>query len=298
VVAVLSIVAATMVLGARHAWSAQPAPGDLAVSSAPAAADPGMEAASPGHDLAIEIVRPGREGLELTARLAEDGGLIERNLSWIIRNSDGETVYSAAADTADISVPPGDYAVEIRYGSVSLSSTVTLLAGNRLMVSYVLNAGGLRILPRVRGMGLPASGSEVRVFSLGGRQSGKLVAVSAVPGEVIRVPEGDYRVESRFTAGNARAVTDVHVKAGRMSAVDIDHRAGIARLAFVGAPSADVVWNVADGSGHTVAAAAGLNADVVLVPGTYTARAVVGPDVLSATFQIGSGEARDIILGN
>ena len=296
VVAVLSFVAAAVILGPAIAHSAQP--DDLTISSAPEASSPSIEATSPSHDLAIEIVQPGREGLELTARLTDDGGLIERNISWTIRDADGATVFSGATDTADVSVPPGDYAVEIRYGSVTLSSSITLLEANRVMVSYVLNAGGLRILPRVRDMALPASGSEVRVFSLGGRHNGKLVAVSDIPGEVLRVPEGDYRVESRFAAGNAQAVTDVHVKAGRMSAVDIDHKAGIARLAFVGSPSAEVLWNVEDGSGQKVAAAAGLNADVVLVPGTYTASAKVGSEVMTATFEIGTGEARDIILGN
>ena len=40
------------------------------------------------------------------------------------------------------------------------------------------------------------------------------------------------------------------------------------------------------------------NADVVLRPGTYTASARVGGEILTATFAIATGEARDIILGN
>ena len=115
---------------------------------------------------------------------------------------------------------------------------------------------------------------------------------------IVRVPEGDYRVESRFFAGNAAAVTDVHVRAGRLSAVAIDHKAGIARLAFVGSPAADVQWNVSDREGRPIAMAEGLNADIVLVPGIYTARAKVGDETLSATFAIATGEARDILLGN
>ena len=132
--------------------------------------------------------------------------------------------------------PPGDYAVDIRYDAVRLSSVVTLLEANRLMVSYVLNAGGIRVLPRVKDIGLTTSESRTRIFALSGKQSGKLVAVSEMPGEIVRLPEGDYRVESRFAAGNASAVIDVHVNAGRMTAVEIDHKAGLARLSFVGAP--------------------------------------------------------------
>lgn len=295
VTVVALLFAASLTLEPAPARTAQPQ--DLEVSSIPQA--PGLGAdASPGHDIAIEIVAPGREGLELSARLTSDSGLIELPIDWAIRNMDGETVYAGAAPSADLPVPPGDYAVDLRYGNVRLQSTVTLLESNRLMVSFVLNAGGLRLLPRVKGMAVANAGALSRVFALGGRQDGKLVATSNVPGEILRLPEGDYRIESRFAAGNAAAVTDVHVKAGRMSAVDIDHKAGVARLSFVGSPQADVSWKVEDGGGTPVASVSGLAADVVLKPGTYTARARIGSETLSATFFIGQGEARDILLGN
>jgi hypothetical protein len=292
---VAGIFSVSLLLNPAPARTAQPE--DLEVSSAPLAASLGAEA-NPGHDIAIEIVAPGREGLELSARLTDDGGLIDLPIEWTIRDMGGTAIYSTFAPGADLSVPPGDYAVDIRYGNVRLSSTVTLLEANRLMVSFVLNAGGLRVLPRVKDMGLPNAPAISRVFALGGRQNGKLVAASQIPGEVLRLPEGDYRVESRFAAGNAAAVTDVHVKAGRMSAVDIDHKAGVARLSFVGSPQADVLWDVADDQGTPVATASGLAADVVLLPGTYTASARIGSETLSATFAISQGEARDILLGN
>ena len=268
----------------------------IELSSAPDIAPEGMEA-TPGHDVAIAIVSPGHEGLKLSARLTDDGGLIEVPISWAIRNMDGDIVYAGRTPGAEVSVPPGDYAVDIRYDALKLSSTVTLLEGNRLMVSYVLNAGGLRILPRVKNVGLPAATPLSRIFALNNDERGKLVAVSDIPGEVIRIPEGDYRIESRFAAGNVDAVTDVHVTAGRMSAVEIDHKAGLARLAFAGAPATNVTWSVRNGNGLAVARAEGLNADVVLRPGTYTASAMAGGEVLTTTFDIASGQARDIILG-
>ena len=281
------------------AFAAQPSGlKDIEISRAPDASILGAEVKSPGHDLAIEVVAPGREGLELSARLTDDGGLIEFPIAWTIRTIDGETVYAAQSSSADFTAPPGDYAVDIRYGAAHLTSTVTLLESNRLMVSYVLNAGGLRVLPRVQDIGAPATPAVSRIFMLDGMDNGRLVAESLIPGEIIRLPEGDYRVESRFAAGNASAVTDVHVKAGRLSAIDIDHKAGLARLAFAGSPTAAVEWNVRDGAGLAIATATGLQADVVLRPGTYTASARIVSEILSATFEIATGQARDIILGN
>jgi hypothetical protein len=55
---------------------------------------------------------------------------------------------------------------------------------------------------------------------------------------------------------------------------------------------------VEDARGRPVARESGLNANLLLTPGTYTARAKVGDELLSATFRIAAGEARDIMLGN
>jgi hypothetical protein len=254
--------------------------------------------ANVAHEIAITIVAPGREGFELSARLMEGGGLIERPVAWRVTDQAGETVYDAETPTADFAAPPGDYMVDIHYGAAHFQRSVSLLEGNRLGVSFVLNVGAIRVLPRLKNIGLPASPSHSRVFALSGRARGELVLQSAIPGEILRVPAGDYRVESRFDSGNAVAVADVKVKPGIMSAVEIDHAAGLARLAFVGAPDADVAWNIATETGEPLAAVSGLSADIVLKPGTYVASARTHGEVLTAKFAIGEGEARDIILGN
>lgn len=295
VVAVLLAILAVTLLAPAIARSAQSP--DTELTSAPDLAPPGL-APSASHDIAIEIVAPGREGLDLSARLTDDDNMIERPIAWTITGSDGVKVYAAESAGADVAVPPGDYQVDIRYGAVHLVSTVTLLEGNRLMVSYVLNAGGIRILPRLGALGLPVTHSQSRVFAMTRGEKGELVAKTSVPGEILRVPAGDYRVESSFETGNATAVADVHVNPGRMSAVEIDHAAGLARLAFVGAPDSDVHWLVEEQGGSAVLVSAGLTADMVLTPGVYTARATIGAETLTATFAIDAGETRDIILGN
>ena len=146
----------------------------------------------------------------------------------------------------------------------------------------MLDAGGIRVLPRLQDLGLPATPSKSLIFALTGLRKGQLVASSTTPGEVLRVPSGDYRIESRFEPGNAMAVTDVTVRAGLMSAVEIDHKAGLARLSFVGAPDAQVSWRVADDDGSSLPAIEGLSADVVLKPGSYTATAQIGGETLTA----------------
>lgn len=257
-----------------------------------------FDAAAEAHPVAIEMVRPGREGLELTARLTEDGPILERSISWTIRNGAGQKVYSSEAGSVDISVAPGDYVVDAVYGAARVSQAVSLPAGSRLVASFVLNAGGLTVSSKMDSEALPPARPRVRVFALEGRDEGRLVAASADPGEIIRLPAGRYRVESRLAAGNAAAVTDVAVKPGVVSEVAVTVKAGLARLSFVGSPSAKVNWAVEDRTGAQVALRDGLSANLLLTPGSYKAIAAVDGEELTATFRIGAGQTRDIMLGN
>ena len=145
---------------------------------------------------------------------------------------------------------------------------LTLLEANRLIVSFVLDVGGIRVLPRVKGLGLAPAQAQSLVYALSGPNKGKLITISKMPGEILRVKAGDYRIESRFAAGNAVAVADVHVKPGIMSAVEIDHAAGLARLSYVGAPDANVSWLVTNEEGEALPAIDGLSASIVLKPGS------------------------------
>lgn len=251
--------------------------------------------AEAAHGLAIQLVPPGREGLELSARLTPDGGPLQENISWTIRGPDGDTVYSGTEGTADVSLAPGDYVVDASYGAVLVEKLVSIPDATRLKISFVLDAGGLKVEPMLGKIDVPPVASRVRVFSMDGR---KLVAVSVTPGEIIRLAQGTYRVESQVSTGNVKAVADVHVAAGRVATVKIAHKAGLARLAFVGAPNSVVRWEIEDQSGDAIATRGGINANVTLLPGTYTARAEVGAELLTATFNIAAGEVRDIMLGN
>ena len=253
----------------------------------------GARAAS--HPVAIEVVKQGREGLELTARLSVDGGVITSGISWRIETADGTAVHESETGSADVSLPPGDYVVEAAYGAAVETRSVSIPQGVRLMVSFILEAGGLRVDARLAMSDFPAARPHLRIFAL---PAGRLVAADYASGGIIRLPEGRYRVESRASAGNVSAVTDVEVKPGRLSTLAITHKAGLARLSFVGSAAAVVNWDITDADGRHIASEPGLSARLLLTPGTYTARAKVGDELLTATFTIAAGTARDIMLGN
>lgn len=249
-------------------------------------------------EVSISAVAPGRETLSVTARLTSLSPNSTPGVVWQVRDDAGQLLVDETGTEASRPLPPGSYQVEATYGAVTVKNIITLPPGNSVAVSLVLNAGGLRVLPSLKGIAEINLPSETRVFALNGAQKGQRVAVSHQPGEMLKLPAGRYRIESRFGDGNTSAVTDVMIRPGRMSAVEVAHTAGLARLAFVGAPSANVAWTVRSMAGAPVSEFEGLTHSLALKPGSYVAEATVNGEQLSARFNIAAGEERDILLGN
>ena len=255
-------------------------------------------ASDTAHEVSISMVEPGKETISLAARLTTMSLHIAKDVIWQVRNDSGELVLDATSSELQSPLIPGEYVVEAQYGAVSLRETVRLVEGNSIAVNFVLNAGGLRVLSSLKD--LPADDIEpkVMVYSLSGPDKGKLVAHSEAAGELLKLPAGSYRVESRMGDGNAMAVTDVRIRPGKMSAIEVNHQAGIARLSFVGAPDAQVSWDVRPIDGLKFKSLAGITQKLALKPGTYLAEAHVNGEILTAKFNIAAGEQRDIMLGN
>jgi hypothetical protein len=272
----------------------------LSLAAATSTTAPKASYASSGrtaHEIAIVQVEPGQEHLILRARLAEAAATINSSVDWTIRDALGAIMLHEAAGSASVALRPGDYTVEAIYGAARLNQSVNVLRGTQLEVTFVLNVGGLRILPLLGGAGVPQGFAESRIYAKSGSDAGKLVAISKLPGEVLRVAAGQYRIESRFQGGNAVAITDVVVKPGVMSALNVDHVAGLARLSYAGGNAADIFWQVADDAGRTVAEFEGLGSSLALKPGQYSAQVKIGAEVRTTRFTIAAGEKYDIAIG-
>lgn len=289
----------------RHVWSVLAAllfssPAMAASSTAAIDRTPEIESAGPdvGAEVRIELAEPGNEALTFNARLSENGGFITRPISWRVKAFGGETLLTREADFAEVAAEPGDYVVEASYGAVKVERKLTLLAGQRLGVTFVLNVGGLRILPKLKQIGLPAARPFTSVYKASGIDGGTLIAITEEPGEILRLGAGAYRIESRFRPGNASAMTEVQVKPGRMSAVEIDMTAGIARLDASGVGEREVYWLITDAKGEELPGIPGPTADVVLKPGRYMLRTRIDGAEKTSVFTIEPGRVSAIIQSN
>jgi hypothetical protein len=250
------------------------------------------------HEVSITVAKPGEELLSLSARLTTMSTNLAKDVTWAVRDANGELQFEETRTEASRRLAPGDYIVEAQYGSVAVRQVVTLVPGNSVSINFVLNAGGLRVLPALKGIETNDLKTSTLVYAAKGVVQGQLIAHSERPGELLKLPAGPYRVETRFGEGNAIAVTDVQINAGKLSALEVSLHAGIARLSFVGAPDATVDWTIKPEQGAAVAQFKGIEKHVALKPGTYIAEARVNGEVLSASFSISEGEQRNILLGN
>jgi hypothetical protein len=86
----------------------------------------------------------------------------------------------------------------------------------------------------------------------------------------------------------------VEIKAGMLSAVEIDHLAGIASLAIEGTPHAAVTWQILDHAGRVAAKTEGSTSDVVLAPGTYKVEVAFGAATLVRTITVAAGKRVEV----
>jgi len=264
---------------------------------------------SPDTDV-LQHANQGREGVDLAARLTQDGGLINRPISWKIFQRDqlstlpARAVFNEKTPIVETNLKPGPYRIEIRYGHVTIARNIDILPNTRLGITFILNVGGLRSLSRVTGMDASEySTASHKIFRLGnektlGKLPGKLIVDTIGQGEIVRLAAGQYRIESRFDNGNTLAIALVTIKPGILTSLNIDHQAALAKLAFLSSRAKPVKWLIHSHKGQWKKSGKNMNPAVILAPGRYTFSAQIGQKTFSRTVSLAKGKSTTIVLGN
>jgi hypothetical protein len=250
----------------------------------------------PAYDAAIQIVDQGNEGLQLSARLAEDSEPLQQGMSWKVIDATGVTVAETEAAIIQVPLQPGSYHILATYGSAVYRREIELPPGQRLSLGFLLNAGAIRILATVEGLSLERPATNL-IYAASGAEKGKLVTVSRNPGEVLRLASGKYRLESRLEPGNAVLVTDVDVRPGTMSSLNVAHNAGLLRVNYAGASTAEVSWQVLTPEGQLLLQLQGAKASALLRPGDYLIEMLAAGKVFRQQVELLAGDERYLTLG-
>jgi hypothetical protein len=241
--------------------------------------------------------------VQLVAVLTEDGQSIEQGLVWTIfrdrPGADGKPrlVSTLREPSPSLRLEPGDYLVNVAFGRAHLTRKITVSNDHGLQERFVLNAGGLRVVP-VLSNGEPISERAVSYEIFSDERQRAKVTSAVKPGVIIRLNAGIYNIVSTYGDANAIARADVTVEAGKLTEATLVHAAAKVTFKLVsragGDALADTQWNVANANGETVKESVGALPTHILAPGAYTASARNGGELFQRAFTVQAGDTAQV----
>lgn len=241
--------------------------------------------------------------ISLIALLTQDGQSIEQGLVWRVfadrPGPDGKLkLLSTHREVSpSLRLAPGDYVINVAFGRAHLTRKVSVPPERAVQERFVLNAGGLRLLPALAsGEAIPDKAVSYDIYSDERDKYGQRMRVmsEAKPGLVTRLNAGIYSIVGTYGDANAVARADVTVEAGKLTEATLTHAAARVTFKLVtqagGDAIADTQWNVASARGETVKESVGALPTHILAPGTYTVSARNAGDQFNRTFTVGPGQ--------
>jgi hypothetical protein len=245
----------------------------------------------------------GRGHISVTAYLTETSPAIAQGLVWRVFRDNAATGGRAALVSTlreaspTLRLDPGSYYINVALGRANLTRKIAVAADQVVRERFVLNAGGLRVVPVLAG-GEPAN-SKLVSFDVEsderdeyGQRTKVVAGVKA--GVVLRLNAGLYSIVSTYGDANAVARADVTVEAGKLSEVTLTHAAATVSFKLVtrggGEAIADTQWSVTNAQGGAVKQSSGALPTHFLAPGEYAVRAKHAGRVYNRDFSVKAGD--------
>ncbi|CAH1666267.1 conserved hypothetical protein [Chelatococcus asaccharovorans] len=200
--------------------------------------------------------------------------------------------------TSHFELPPGTYMLHASYGFASAMRRITL-RNTPLDETLTVNAGALKVAGTIGDIAIPVSKLTFSVYlPVGNDAEGRLVVADAKPGDLIRLPEGSYRIVSTYGDTNAIMRSDLRVEAGKLTEATVNHRAATVTLKLVNAAGgeafAGTAFSVLTPGGDVIREAIGAFPSLVLAEGDYVLIARHDGQVYTREFKVDSGLDKDI----
>ena len=240
----------------------------------------------------------------LVALLTQDGQSIEQGLIWrVYRDRPGPDGKPRLVSTHREASPllrlePGDYVINVAFGRAHLTRKITVSNERASQERFVLNAGGLRLLPQLaNGEAINDKAVIYDIYSDERDQYGQRTKLmsAARPGIVLRLNAGIYNIVGTYGDANAIVRADVTVEAGKLTEATLAHAVAKVTFKLVARAGGDAVahtqWTVANAQGETVKESVGALPTHIFAPGTYTVSARNAGEVFQRRFTVQAGDA-------
>src|SRR5262245_62124578 len=229
----------------------------------------------------------GRPGLLLRTLLAEGNEPVVWSMHWTITRAGqtGPPAFEGRAANPSLALPPGQYRVEARDGSLAVSQTVDVGERGPSVADLVLNAGTLRVRAQWQKTGALIGDGVISIAdagqaATGGKtdaRAGALLTSVRASDSTFLLPAGRYVVF--VEEGLVRAQRSIVVPAGSRGRVDMALNGARVRLAAavrdgvgeLDQPLFSIAEDDPDASGgrREIAQSAAREAEFVVPPGTY-----------------------------
>lgn len=268
-------------------------------ANAPGAAQPGVAPGNGFGVLALEAYLTADDQVANRGRIGS--GLVWRVFTLADQGQPAKLIETRREAVPTIKLPAGRYAVNAAFGRAYLTEIVDVAAASMLKRSFVLNAGGLRVIVKLADGGKVEKGkAHYDVYSDERDQAGarKRVMTNVQPGLTTRLNSGIYHIVSRLGDANALVSAEVAVEAGKITEAVVSHEAAKVTFKLVkteaGEAHADTQWIIMTKSGDIIKETAGALPTHVLAPGAYSVSARWSGQLFSRTFEIKSGDNVEI----
>ncbi len=255
----------------------------------------------------------------LTAAIGNSTTPIGSGLRWRIyrerADDDGKHKLVAETTTAApvMSLPEGSYVVHVGYGLASAMKRISV--GSQSSNERVqINAGVLRVTSVLGDTSLAPARVSLAVYVP--ERSGadaRLIVSNARPGDLLRLPEGNYRVVSTYldkestgsmpapgapaNATNSIVSAELRVQTGRLTEATLRHNAATLTLKLVNSPGGEALANtsfsVLTPGGDVIREMIGAFPSLILADGEYVVIARRDGKTYQKTFIVQSTIDRD-----
>jgi hypothetical protein len=307
-----------LALAAMFAWPA--------FAQTPSASTPPSPAlgASTTRSEAAPPVEAARGVLYLSATFVGQQQPLRQGLAWRVyreraQDDGARPIVAESGEAAPaLQLPDGIYVVHVAYGLASAMKRVTI-AGAPVTERLTLNAGALRVSAMLGGAPIPPERIAISVFVPDrGNSEAKLVVEGARPGDILRLPEGQYHIVSTYldaiapstqakqtseeapdkSPTNSVVTADLRVPNGKLTDVTLKHRAATMTLKLVNAPGGEAlpntVFTVLTPGGDVIRELRGAFPSLVLAEGEYVAVARNDEKTFQTTFRVTPALDRDV----
>lgn len=260
--------------------------------------------ANPAQDSATAI------SVALEAVLLDEGAPIQTGLIWRVfdptPDEEGKLrlVVAAEGGSTSIDFEPGDYFVHVAFGRASVTKKLSVTSDSEIPPQrFILDAGGI-ILKAASGENTRLSPSLLDFSIYSGEQDSvddsdrQLILEFVKPNLIVRLNEGTYHVVSKYGDVNAVTRADVRVEKGKLTEVQMNHRAAEVTFKLVskqgGEGIADTAWAVYSSSGDIIGEMVGAFPRLVLSEGDYTVIALHQNAEYPLDFHVSPGKNSDV----